>query len=118
MRNRPLFLKLLSAVLVFGAWEIAGRWDAYDSENLTPVVGVQQMPLGNGSVSEFAFGVNYYLNGHGNKLSLDVSFIEGDDAGSVQLFDPYAGYQGAAGGAGTGANTYGTLIRFQWQLAL
>ncbi len=25
MRNRPLFLKLLSAVIVFGAWEIAGR---------------------------------------------------------------------------------------------
>ena len=25
MRNRPLFLKLLSAVVVFGAWEIAGR---------------------------------------------------------------------------------------------
>ena len=25
MRNRPLFLKLLSAVMVFGAWEIAGR---------------------------------------------------------------------------------------------
>jgi NitT/TauT family transport system permease protein len=25
MRNRPLFLKLLSAVIVFGVWEIAGR---------------------------------------------------------------------------------------------
>lgn len=25
MRSRPLFLKLLSAVVVFGAWEIAGR---------------------------------------------------------------------------------------------
>ncbi len=25
MRNRPLFLKLLSATIVFGAWEIAGR---------------------------------------------------------------------------------------------
>ena len=25
MRNRPLFLKLLSAVIVFGSWEIAGR---------------------------------------------------------------------------------------------
>jgi len=25
MRNRPLFLKLLSAVIVFGAWEIAGH---------------------------------------------------------------------------------------------
>ena len=25
MRNRPLFLKLLSAVIIFGAWEIAGR---------------------------------------------------------------------------------------------
>jgi len=25
MQNRPLFLKLLSAVIIFGAWEIAGR---------------------------------------------------------------------------------------------
>ena len=25
MRNRSLFLKLLSAVIVFGAWEVAGR---------------------------------------------------------------------------------------------
>lgn len=25
MRHRPLFLKLLSAIIVFGAWEIAGR---------------------------------------------------------------------------------------------
>ena len=100
------------------AWEIAARYDAYDSDNAAALGAFQQMPLGNGSVTEFAFGVNYYLNGHGNKLSLDVSFVEGNDLGSNLLFDPYTGYPGGLGGAGRGADTYGTLIRFQWQLAL
>ena len=58
--------------------------------------------------------MNYYLNGHGNKLTLDVSFVEGQDAGSSMIIDPYTGYPGGA----NGSNTYGTLIRFQWQLAL
>ena len=101
------------------AWEIAARWDAYDSDNPALVVAPQQMPAGNGTVSEFAFGVNYYLNGHGNKLSLDVSMVSGDDAGSFMQPDVYAGYplpfNGAASG---GADNYGMLIRFQWQLAL
>jgi hypothetical protein len=102
------------------AWEIAARYDAYDSDNPAALGALpgSQMPLGNGSVSEFAFGVNYYLNGHGNKLSLDVSFVGGNDAGSAQLFDVYAGYPGNNGAAGTGSDTYGMLIRFQWQLAL
>ena len=25
MQNRPLFLKIISAVIIFGAWEIGGR---------------------------------------------------------------------------------------------
>ena len=101
------------------AWEIAARWDAYESDNPNAIASAtNQIPLGNGTVSEFAFGVNYYLNGHGNKLSLDVSFVEGSDAGSALLFDPYTGYPGTNGAAGTGDSSYGTLIRFQWQLAL
>ena len=100
------------------AWEIAARWDAYDSENLAGLPAVQQNPLPTGTVSEFAFGVNYYLNGHGNKLQLDVSFVSGDDPTSQLLFDPYTGYPGARDGAGRGDDSYGMLFRFQWQLAL
>ena len=101
------------------AWELAARYDAYDSDNPSGVAALQQMPAGNGSVAEFAFGVNYYLNGHGNKLSLDASFVSGDDVGSRLLFDPLAGYPAPANGAATqGADGYGMLIRFQWQLAL
>ncbi|MBW2236330.1 MAG: hypothetical protein JRG85_13150 [Deltaproteobacteria bacterium] len=104
------------------AWELAARYDAYDNEQGTPPFGggPQQLPFAtSGSVREFAFGVNYYLNGHGNRLSLDVSFVEGSDAGSAFLGDLLAGYPGVgANGAGQGAETYGTLVRFQWQLAL
>jgi len=101
------------------AWEIAARWDAYDSDNPTGVGAPQQIPAGNGTVSEFAFGVNYYLNGHGNKLQLDVSFVQGDDPGSQLIFDPYAGYPAPVNGdAAQGADNYGMLFRFQWQLAL
>ena len=41
-----------------------------------------------------------------------------NDAGSVLLFDPYTGVQGRAGATGAGDDTYGLLLRFQWQLAL
>ena len=100
------------------AWEIAARWDAYDSENLAGIPSPQQIPLATGTVSEFAFGVNYYLNGHGNKLSLDASFVSGDDPTSELLGDVYTGYPGARFGAGRGDDSYGMLFRFQWQLAL
>ena len=87
------------------AWEIAGRYSAFD---LDPNVGT------GGAVSEFAFGINYYLNGHGNKLQLDAAWVSGSDAGSVLIFDPYTGYNPG----GVGDNNYGMLLRFQWQLAL
>ena len=49
----------------------------------------------------------------------DVSLVEGRDAGSVLLGDLLTGYPGVgANGAGQGAETFGTLLRFQWQLAL
>ena len=62
------------------------------------------------------FAINYYLNGHGNKMQVDFAIIQGESAGSRLLADPYVGLPG--GPAGQGANTYGMLIRFQWQLAL
>jgi hypothetical protein len=93
------------------AWEIAARWSGYDADIA--------FGAASGAVSEFAFGVNYYLNGHGNKLSIDASWVAGGDAASRLIFDPYAGYQGINGAtAGLGDNNYGMLLRFQWQLAL
>lgn len=101
------------------AWEVAARWDGYDSDNPAGVAAPQQVPMGNGRVSEFAFAVNYYLNGHGNKLSLDASWVSGADTGSALLFDPLAGYPApGTGAAAQGDDAYGVLFRFQWQLAL
>ena len=117
--NHQAFLVQLGFLIPGTPWEIAARWDGYDSDNTANIAGAQQIPLGNGAVSEFALAINYYLNGHGNKLTLDASYVEGQDAGSRLLFDPYTGYYGArTGAAGQGNATYGTLIRFQWQLAL
>ena len=87
------------------AWEVAGRVSSYEVE---PAGGAAA------AVLEYAFALNYYVNGHGNKLSVDVSIIEGQDPGSVLLWDAYAGY----GNAAAGEETYGILLRFQWQLAL
>jgi hypothetical protein len=101
------------------AWEIAARWSGYDADRDAGMAlgGF----LGGGAVSEYAFAVNYYLNGHGNKLTLDASVVSGADAASQLIFDPLTGYQGAgtAGSTtGRGDNSYGMLFRFQWQLAL
>ena len=63
-------------------------------------------------MSEFAFAVNYYLNGHGNKLQLDFSFIEAEDDASG-VTDVYAGYQ-----QGFRTENSAIMLRFQWQLAL
>jgi len=99
------------------AWELAIRWDAYDVDQDTVAFGAAG-PYGalDGAVSEFAFGVNYYLNGHGNKLQLDVALVSGDAVGSSLIFDHYTGYPG--NNPSNGDNSYGMLIRFQWQLAL
>ena len=88
------------------AWEIAARASGWDLE-----------VFGDAALMEYAFGVNYYLNGHGNKLSIDAAFVEGKTFGAL-IFDPYAGYPGSAPGTGTGDGSYGMLLRFQWQLAL
>jgi hypothetical protein len=104
------------------AFEIVSRWSYYKTDNPGNAFVYPQQPLGDGGVGEFAFGLNYYLNGHGNKLSLDASWVFGGTdptgaaGGSRLIFDPYTGYPGA--NAANGDNTYGVLIRFQWQLAL
>jgi hypothetical protein len=89
------------------AWEIAARVDGVDVST-----GVD------GELIEYAFGVNYYLNGHANKLQLDVSFLEASDDFGDPFRMPvpdlhYPGYQGAFAGENSAI-----LIRFQWQLAL
>ena len=98
------------------AWEIAARYSAYDSDRDAGFGNAAW--LGGGAVSEFAFGINYYLNGHGNKLQLDAAWVDGSDAASALIFDPYTGYPGASATTGSGDGTYGLLLRFQWQLAL
>jgi hypothetical protein len=111
------------------AWEIAGRWSTVSLSN----TAVGAFPARDGGVTEFAGVINYYLNGHGNKLSLDVAFLSADqDAwffGFNNFIDPYAGYGGhiqpvtgnASWTAAQPANIQNNdivLIRFQWQLAL
>ncbi|MGE0193840.1 MAG: hypothetical protein AB7T63_17585 [Planctomycetota bacterium] len=87
------------------AWEIAARASSYDVD---PDTG------GGGATTELAFAISYYLNGHGNKFTVDISFFEGSDPGSILIWDAYTGI----GNSAFGEETYGTLLRFQWQLAL
>lgn len=84
-------------------WEIAARWSGYDTQgDLT----------GDGVAQEIGLGINYYLNGHGNKMQLDASYVD-TDAGGFVILDPYAGYNGRVQ---SGESAW--LLRFQWQLAL
>ena len=85
------------------AWEIAARYSGYDTEGDV---------LGNGMATEIAAALNYYVNGHGNKLTLDAAFISTSDAGFL-IYDRYAGY-----GNFLTNEEDALLIRFQWQLAL
>ena len=87
------------------AWELAARASSYDFD---PSTG------GGGSTSELAFAISYYLNGHGNKFTVDISFFEGNDAQSILIWDAYTGI----GSYASGNETFGSLLRFQWQLAL
>ncbi|MGE0193839.1 MAG: porin [Planctomycetota bacterium] len=87
------------------AWELAARASSYD---IDPAGG------GGGATTELAFAISYYLNGHGNKFTVDISFFEGNDPGSFLIWDAYTGI----GGYAFGEETFGTLLRFQWQLAL
>jgi hypothetical protein len=95
---------LLQAGFLFPqtAWEIAAR---YSSVNVT-------QGGFDGTLTEIAGAINYYLNGHGNKMSLDVSFIDETDA-DLNFFDLLTAIQPLPG-----VEDSALLIRFQWQLAL
>jgi hypothetical protein len=86
------------------AWEIAARWSS--------VTGDDGSPLGDATLTEIAGVVNYYLNGHGNKMSLDVTMLDETDR-DLNFFDAYTGIQPLPG-----VEDSALLIRFQWQLAL
>jgi hypothetical protein len=81
------------------AWEVAARWDGYMGDDDFDEVGAY----------EYAFGVNYYIDGHADKISVDVAFITGDNF-NVNA-DTYPGYN-------VSGDSDAMLVRLQWQLAL
>jgi hypothetical protein len=85
------------------AWEVAVRYSVYSAE-------VDGYGYTNGA-SEWGFAVNYYVDGHSDKLTLDVTLIQGDYEDFNNFSDAYAAYWATDDGNAT-------LIRFQWQLAL
>ena len=85
------------------AFEIAARYSGFDTEGDLS---------GNGSASEIAVGVNYYLGGHGNKLQLDLAMIDTEDDGFL-ILDSYAAYPAFLGNGESAVR-----LMFQWQLAL
>jgi len=86
------------------AWEIAARYSQ---------INVQVDSLGfDGTLTEIAGVINYYLNGHSNKLSLDVAFLDESDD-NLNFFDVYTGILPLPG-----VEDSAILIRFQWQLAV
>jgi len=91
------------------AWEIAARWSAYT--RTIKDFGGDLEPKTN----EFGLAINYYLNGHANKLTLDASFIsaEADGRYGGGYWDTYSGIP-----LGWNSNGDSYQIRFQWQLAL
>jgi hypothetical protein len=82
---------------------LAARYSAVSMDMGAPM----NMKVG---AHEFGFAVNYFIDGHSDKLTADVAFIGADDDMN-EFPDAYAGYNMT----GTGD---GILIRFQWQLAL
>ncbi len=91
------------------AWEIAARWSAYT--RTIAAAGGDLEPTTN----DIGFAINYYLNGHANKLTLDAAFIsaEADGAFGGGYWDTYSGIP-----LGWASNGDSYQIRFQWQLAL
>ena len=85
------------------AWEIAARFEQRGSEQ----------GAFTGTMTEIAAAMNYYLNGHGNKMSLDVTIDGRVGWGPLNFFDVYTGIQPLPG-----IEDNAILIRFQWQLAL
>ena len=79
------------------AWEIAARYDHYEvSDSIS-------------AADEIGVAVNYYVDGHADKVTLDVAFITSDDLNT--LGDTYAGYSPSY-------DSDAVLVRLHWQLAL
>ena len=91
------------------AWEIAGRWSAYN--RTIKAAGGDITP----ETNEFSGAINYYLNGHANKIQVDFTYLDPTANGGVGggWFDAYAGMP-----LGYASNAASYLIRLQWQLAL
>ena len=82
------------------AWEVAARYSAYEHDPAGAAIFT-----GN----EIGVAVNYYIDGHADKVTLDVAMISSD---STNLFaDTYAGYNATR-------DSDAVLVRLQWQLAL
>ncbi len=82
------------------AWEIAARYSAYMVEDNGFEPGA----------TEIGVAVNYYIDGHADKVTLDAAFISSEDDGNF-FADTYAGYSATW-------DSDAILIRLQWQLAL
>jgi hypothetical protein len=86
------------------AWEVAVRYGLYNHED--DVFG----PGAQGGATEIAAAVNFYIDGHADKLTLDAAFLAAEDDGNFHG-DVYPGYNPTG-------DSDAILIRFQWQLAL
>ena len=91
------------------AWEVAARWSSY--MRTISLAGGDAEPTTN----EFALAINYYLNGHANKLTLDAAYFTAEASNGVGggYYDMYPGMP-----LGFNSDSSSFLIRFQWQLAL
>jgi hypothetical protein len=85
------------------AWEIAARYSAYTAD-------VDYADFG---AYELAGAVSYYIDGHADKVTLDVAFIMADDDANIMpgLVGVYPAYWSTG-------DSDGMLVRLQWQLAL
>jgi hypothetical protein len=88
------------------AWEIAARYGQQSFEFDDNGAGATETY----GASEWGVAINYYIDGHADKLTADVSFITADDLGNLNQ-DVYAGYH-------VSGDTDAMMVRFQWQLAL
>ncbi|MBL9089282.1 MAG: porin [Planctomycetia bacterium] len=82
------------------AWELAARYGAYEANDTGST----------STTTEVGVAVNYYIDGHADKVTLDVAFLSPDDFGNI-FADTYTGY------SATG-DSDAVLVRLQWQLAL
>jgi hypothetical protein len=86
------------------AWEIAARYSAYTND----------LDVAEFGAYELAGAVNYYIDGHADKVTLDVAWIAAEDDGNnlpAWRYDVYPGYWSTG-------DSDGLLVRLQWQLAL